>query len=462
MRRFLQSRFFVVITVITLILVAVPTALSTFGLTDPLRSAVNILMTPLQKGFNYITDALDGFIRICHEYGIEVHAWVHDFFVGYYYKDGNKYYNPYFDSFKDKYLIDCKGRDFFYYSANDNYFIFLNANDRECRDYILSIYEELVTKYELDGLHLDYIRFPELNYGTDDFGYNQDIIDAFRAKTGYTGDPRNYADNTAAKNAWIQFRCDIITSFAGEVYDLVRDVNPDIWLSCATYPDIPLSQKTIAQDVKSFAASGYFDEIFSMSYGVNNESVVQGVKEYVSVTNDKVFYTSGIAAFLETTQQNFADQLTEVELAGADGVSVFALGSITPETYYYQMTLGAFRDPAVQTYYGSATVAAQMDYISGKLDNLSSVFATLDADDITYIKGLCNDLKAYADEFSMDDNSYAKQIAWCNGAKLKIAVAKTAILAECGDNEEVRTIISDLDDLEYWLTLTVKRLETRQ
>ena len=41
-------------------------------------------------------------------------------------------------------------------------------------------------------------------------------------------------------------------------------------------------------------------------------------------------------------------------------------------------------------------------------------------------------------------------------------VAKTAILAECGDNEEVRTIISDLDDLEYWLTLTVKRLETRQ
>ena len=60
MRQFLKSRFFVVVTVIALILVAVPTVLSTFGLTDPLRGAVNILMTPLQKGFNYITDALDG------------------------------------------------------------------------------------------------------------------------------------------------------------------------------------------------------------------------------------------------------------------------------------------------------------------------------------------------------------------------------------------------------------------
>lgn len=68
MRRFLQSRFFVVITVITLILVAVPTLLSTFGLPNPLRGAVNVLMTPLQKGFNYITDALDGYTAYFTEF----------------------------------------------------------------------------------------------------------------------------------------------------------------------------------------------------------------------------------------------------------------------------------------------------------------------------------------------------------------------------------------------------------
>jgi len=68
MRQFLKSRFFVVVTVIALILVAVPTILSTFGLADPLRGAVNILMTPLQKGFNYITDALDGYTAYFTEF----------------------------------------------------------------------------------------------------------------------------------------------------------------------------------------------------------------------------------------------------------------------------------------------------------------------------------------------------------------------------------------------------------
>ena len=61
MRRFLQSRFFVVLTVAALILVAVPTVISTFDLPNPFRNAVNVLMMPLQKGFNYITDALDGY-----------------------------------------------------------------------------------------------------------------------------------------------------------------------------------------------------------------------------------------------------------------------------------------------------------------------------------------------------------------------------------------------------------------
>ena len=256
--------------------------------------------------------------------------------------------------------------------------------------------------------------------------------------------------------------CNVTLNNGLPSYDLVRDVNPDIWLSCATYPDIALSKNTIAQDIRSFATSGYFDEIFSMSYGVNNATVVSGVKEYVSVTNDKTFYSSGIAAFLETTQKNFADQLTLVEQVGADGVSVFALASITPESYYYQMTLGAFRDPAVQTYYGSETVSAQMDYISSKLDNLIPIFVTLSSDDIISIKAVCSEIKEYSDAFSMDSATYSQKINWCNSALQKIATAKASIVADCGDNAEVVAIVSDFEDLEYWLKLTIKRFETRK
>lgn len=68
MRKFLRSRFFIVTAIITLILVAVPTVISTFGWKDYVRGAVNVLMTPLQKGFNAITDALDGYVSYFTEF----------------------------------------------------------------------------------------------------------------------------------------------------------------------------------------------------------------------------------------------------------------------------------------------------------------------------------------------------------------------------------------------------------
>lgn len=406
-------------------------------------------------------DALDGFVRICHENGIEVHSWVHNFFVGFYYENGAKYYNPYFDDFKDKYLIDIKGRDYFYYSANNNNFIFLNSNDRECRDLILELYRQLITNYDIDGLHLDYVRYPELNYGTDDFGYNKDIIDAFAKKTGITKDPHTFVKGTAEMEAWIQFRCDIITSFVGEVHDMVREIKPELWLSAATYPDIILSKNTIVQDVCAFVDNGYLDEVFSMSYGVNNETVLTSVNDYVKITNGKSFYTAGIAAFLETTPNNFADQLTAVELAGADGVSVFALSSINPNTYQLQMTEGAFRTPSIQVYKLSESVSAQMQYIKDKCDNVEYIWDDPNGD-IQFIKACADEIKNHADEFDLENATIEQKIEYCNQAKQMLDRTVEHIITMCGDYSEVKTMLAEFEDMSYWLTITAKRLETRK
>lgn len=416
------------------------------------------ITTPAVNG-NY--DALDGFVRICHEYGIEVHAWVHNFFVGFYYDDGAEYYNPIFKDYKDKYLLDIKGRDYFYYTANNNKFIFLNSNDRECRDLVLGIYEQLITKYDIDGLHLDYIRYPELNYGTDDFGYNKDIIDDFAAQSGISADPHFFKDGSAEKKAWIQFRCDIITDWMREVYQMVRKNKPELWLSAATYPDIELSKNTIAQDIATFAEAGYLDEIFSMSYGVDNKTVMTSVKDYVKITKDNIFYSAGIAAFLETTSDNFAYQLSDVELGGADGVSIFSLGYISPEKYQNQIINGAFRDSSVQVYKLSKTASAQMTYISKKADNLSGVCKILTDEDLAFVKTKCEDIKIISDSFDYENSTVSQKIKWCADAQNMILTAVRDIFAKCGDNEETKAFVCEFEDLQYWLEITAKRLETR-
>lgn len=408
-------------------------------------------------------DALDGFVRIAHEYGIEVHSWVHNFFVGHF-GDNYKSYNPKFapEAYEDKYLIDRNGKKHFFYSENNNYFVFLNPNDRECRDMLIDIYKQLVSKYDIDGLHLDYVRFPELNYGKDDFGYNQDIIDGFAKKTGITADPRNFKNGSAEMKAWIEYRCNIVTSFIKEVTTAVRDIDSDLWISAATYPDITLSKNTIFQDVVGLADSGCIDEFFSMSYGIEVDTVLISVNNYLKVTDGKTFYSAGIAAFLESTQLSFAQQLSAVTKAGVDGLSVFSLNSINPETYQNQMTNGAYRNKAVQVYKLSVTASAQMDYICNKIENIDDVCKILNADDLNFIKTQCDEIKKFSDEFDLVNAKSSEKIKWCNDTIAKIVDAKAAIVAECGENDESSMLIKDFEDLEYWLALSVKRLEARK
>ncbi len=61
MKQFFQSKFFYVVTVIALLFCIVPTVLASMGATFVLRDAVNGLLTPFQKFFNYAADAMDGF-----------------------------------------------------------------------------------------------------------------------------------------------------------------------------------------------------------------------------------------------------------------------------------------------------------------------------------------------------------------------------------------------------------------
>ncbi|MBO4453096.1 MAG: family 10 glycosylhydrolase [Clostridia bacterium] len=406
-------------------------------------------------------DVLDAFIRICHENGIEVHAWVENFFVGH--VQGDSFTSKIAIKYADKLLLDKAGRNYFYYKENSS-FVFMNPYDRECRDTILEVYRELVTKYDLDGIHLDYIRFPEPNWlnGKEDFGYNDDIIAAFAKETGITADPHTFTEGSANWQKWVDFRCGIITSFVEEAVELVRGIDPDIWISAATYPVPSDARVNIFQDVETWVKKGLLDEVFSMTYGTDNAYVFDKAAVYVEFCSGNAFYSTGIAAFMETSQHEFAYQMTEVREAGADGVAVFSLGSIFPYTYQYEMTYGAFRDPSVQVYKLSKTVSAGLKELDGKLDNLSSVYTSVTADHISQIKALTAVIESEAAAFDPDTASLKEKIDYCKKAAGELKKLAKSIKEICGDNSESADLVKDVGLLEYWMDLSAKRLEVRK
>lgn len=68
MKRFFKNRFFYIMTVLALLLTIVPSIFYSMGLTFVFRDAVCVILTPMQKLFNYATEAVDGFAAYFYKF----------------------------------------------------------------------------------------------------------------------------------------------------------------------------------------------------------------------------------------------------------------------------------------------------------------------------------------------------------------------------------------------------------
>ncbi len=68
MKDFFRSRFFAVLVVVALLLTIIPTVLYAMGVGDYAHGLVNSMLVPLQKGFTFITDSLDGYVSYFTEF----------------------------------------------------------------------------------------------------------------------------------------------------------------------------------------------------------------------------------------------------------------------------------------------------------------------------------------------------------------------------------------------------------
>lgn len=121
--------------------------------------------------------------------------------------------------------------------------------------YIASICREIVERYAVDGIHLDYIRYPESGIAFND-------TKTYRRY----GAGRNKAD----------WRRDNVTRCVRAVHDAVRAVRPWVKLSCSPvgkYADTPRqssygwnARDAVYQDAAGWLQSGLVDMLFPMMY----------------------------------------------------------------------------------------------------------------------------------------------------------------------------------------------------
>jgi uncharacterized lipoprotein YddW (UPF0748 family) len=222
---------------------------------------------PLIRGW----DPLEEAVKLAHERDMELHAWVWTFAAG------NQRHNqilnlnpdypgPVLAAHPDWANYDNLGKMIPLGQSKP----FFDPANPEVRQYLLKLYEEIVTKYNVDGLQLDYIRYPFQDPSAGrTYGYGKAARAQFQRLTGV--DPVNISPSQPDLwQKWTTFRTEQIDSFVAQVSQQLRQKQPNLILSVAVFPlpEIERIQK-IQQNWETWARRGDVDLIVPMTYALD-------------------------------------------------------------------------------------------------------------------------------------------------------------------------------------------------
>jgi uncharacterized lipoprotein YddW (UPF0748 family) len=144
------------------------------------------------------------------------------------------------------------------------FYVSLNPCLPEVRAYLVGVFREIVERYPVDGLHLDYIRFPnELNKGKD-YPRDKKTLALYRKDTG-----KAPSDDPAK---WTQWRVAQVTQLVEDIRKMTRDVRPRALLTAAVGHDIDRYRNVHFQDGPGWLRKGLVDMLFVMNYARDVQS----------------------------------------------------------------------------------------------------------------------------------------------------------------------------------------------
>ncbi len=129
--------------------------------------------------------------------------------------------------------------------------------------YTCNVIMDVVSRYDVDGINLDYIR-----YGGYHFGYNDVSVARFNTANGRTGQP-TYTDS-----AWCNWRRAQVTNFVRKVYANAIAVKPHLRMTVDAYCGAPSPGSfsgtqpwnSYFQDWPSWVQEGIVDTVLPMAY----------------------------------------------------------------------------------------------------------------------------------------------------------------------------------------------------
>jgi len=278
--------------------------------------------------------------------GMEFHAWIPTMVQG---------KNPKIS--EDLYSYNRNGESALDKPAYVPYYTFLCPSKEGSYDFLASLYGSVAAVPEIDGIHLDYIRFPDVilaeglwdkyglvmdkEYAEYDYCYCDRCTGDFMEKTGI--DIKAAADDAPQVQEWKQFRYDLITNLVGRLAKVVHEKDKKI--NAAVFPGPTIAKAKVRQEWNKWDLDAVYPMNYNDFYLKGAEWIGEVVKEEVASVNSTIPIYSGL--FIcpnpenksnENDPENHGLLPSELETAirvsmenGATGICLFTPERMKPE-----------------------------------------------------------------------------------------------------------------------------------
>ncbi len=306
------------------------------------------------KGF----DPLNQIIRRAHADGMEVHAWINVYLVwsaGAPPRSVLHAVNAHPDWISvradGRRLVEMLPQEFQEERLEGMY---LSPGNPEVKRNLREIVREIVTRYDVDGIHLDYIRYPEPTVGYDaatrtaferEFGVDPIQIDAPDSTTLAVIGADRIPDLRAR---WIQWKRDQVT-------DLVRSIRSDLdlmgrplKLTAAVIADQNAALNRYLQDWPTWLHDGLLDAAVPMAYSPSTPIVERQLRAAMAIPTQRQVW-AGIGIYNQGSR-DAADKIRKARALGVDGIALFSYDALLGRAGYARaIKTWSFREATAPT-----------------------------------------------------------------------------------------------------------------
>lgn len=199
--------------------------------------------------------------------------------------------------------------------------IYTAPSHPEVKEHLYSVWMDLAERYPLDGLHFDYIRYPNSN-----FDYSRGALERFREwvsprisparrqglDQARASDPLAYADSLPGP--WGEFRRAQITELVERIYHGVKKRRPDLTVSAAVFPNAEDAYLHRFQDWEGWLREGILDAVAPMAYTPDDDIFREQILGAIEAAGRHRVW-AGIGVY----QNTYRGTLDKIRIAGSLG-----------------------------------------------------------------------------------------------------------------------------------------------